>query len=80
MSEWPPFPGTGAIWLIPWGTSSQACGCSKSASDSKVQVVPPSPGEIIAVTFSPDGSNLYYVRDSQGLCGTGIGRDATANY
>ena len=42
-------------------------------SDSKLQVVPPSSGEIIAVTFSPDGNNLYYVRDRKGYVVPALG-------
>lgn len=42
-------------------------------SDSKLQIVPPSPGEIIAVTFSPDGNNLYYVRARKGYVVAALG-------
>jgi len=41
--------------------------------ESKVEVVPPSAGAILAVAFSPDGNYLYFVRDSKGYVVPALG-------
>ncbi len=41
--------------------------------ESKIEVVPPSAGDILAVAFSPDGNYLYFVRDSKGYVVPALG-------
>ena len=43
------------------------------ASEGKVQVIPPSGEEFVGVTFSPDGSYLYFVRGLKGYVVAALG-------
>jgi Tol biopolymer transport system component len=44
------------------------------APESKVRILPPSPDAIQGVTFSPDGSSVYFVRANKGYVIPTLGR------